>query len=101
MADFEQEKQARRELAQILRQNKLNAQCQLPKQIGDVPTLTTLREMGRHHRASVDYGKRLAVDALMDLIVKHRFLAHLPAGELRKLLEEEAGIKEPTIRTNG
>lgn len=101
MENFDDEKQARRDMAKLLRQNKLTAQCQLPKQIGDVPTLTTLREMGKHHRMAVNYGKTLAVDALMRLLVKHRFLAQLPANELKKLLEEEAGIEKPATRSNG
>lgn len=92
--NFNQEKQARRELAKLV-----NAKAQIVEpiphlqQMADAPVHTTLRAMGKQFREARDYGKREAIKATMQLIVKHRWIFNLPQDRMKVLLEEAAGLK--------
>ena len=91
--NLDDEKQARRDLASVLR---AKAQITEPfpyiQQMANAPVHTTLRAMGKQFRLAQDYGKREAIKGIMRLIVKHRFLAHLDDKSLKALLEEAAGL---------
>lgn len=63
---------------------------------GDAPVSTTLRQMGQQFRLAETQGKKDAIKGIMRLIVRHKFLAHLPMERLKALLEEAAGLNQST-----
>lgn len=98
--NFNEEKQARHDLAALLKQKSHGHD--LPPQIAgaavDVPVRTTLRSLGKQYRLAIDHGKREAIKATMRLMVKHRFLYALPLTELEARLYEAAGLKQRAPR---
>lgn len=92
MPSYEDEKAARADLKALL--DKTRA--------GDAPVSTTLRQMGQQFRMAESQGKRDAIKATMQLIVKHRWIFNLPQDRMKALLEEAAGLNQSTTtRANG
>lgn len=86
MPNYEDEKAARADLKALL--DKTRA--------GDAPVSTTLRQMGQQFRMAEAQGKRDAIKATMQLIVKHRWIFNLPQDRMKALLEEAAGLNQST-----
>lgn len=103
MQNFEHEKQARRELAKMLRQPALESGLPptLKATMADVPVRTTLRSLSKQYRLAIDHGKREAIKATMRLMLKHRWLYELPTAQLEELLSQSAGLQKRAPRPAG
>lgn len=103
MQHFEHEKQARKELARLLRNPALESGLPpaLKRAAADVPVHTTLRALGKQFRIAVDHGKREAIKATMRLMLKHRWLYELPTAQLEELLSQSAGLQKRAPRPAG
>lgn len=84
---FQDDKDARRELAELYRKAKT------PKHISEAPISLPLGELDRMVKAHERIARQECVNAFIGLLARNRCLTHLPAEKVRKLIEESVGIK--------
>lgn len=87
MADLNDDKQARRDLAEMYRKYKK------PIPIPDAPAGISLGDLNRLIKSHEKITRQECVSAFIGLLARNRCLMNLPAQKVRELIEESVGIK--------